>query len=149
MDALRKKISEVSPITLVLCAVGAGVSFVVARQFWRRVVQKVPDEAIQTCKLAYNQVKLLEQINEARAANTSIVYLTIDSTVRIKGDNYSLDFNLMTMIEKKEQNKFLESKNPFLPPFQPGLHITELGEQHRLLFNKYSIYHNHVLLVTK
>lgn len=55
----------------------------------------------------------------------------------------------MTRIEKKEQNKFHESKNPFLPPFQPGLHICELGESHRLLFNKYSIFKNHVLLVTK
>lgn len=77
------------------------------------------------------------------------MYLTIDSTIRIKGDLYSLDFNLMTKIEKKEHGQALESKNPFLPPFQPGLHICELGEKHRLLFNKYSIYHNHVLLVTK
>lgn len=103
----------------------------------------------RTSELAYNQVRLLEQINEARIASTSIVYLTIDSTIRIRGENYILLFNLMTKIEKKEQNKFLESKNPFLPPFLPGLHICELGDRHRLLFNKYSIYRNHVLLVTK
>jgi ATP adenylyltransferase/5',5'''-P-1,P-4-tetraphosphate phosphorylase II len=94
-------------------------------------------------------VKLLEQINEARTASGAIVYLNIDETVRIRGDNYDMDFNLMTKIEKKEQNKFLESKNPFLPPFETGLHITELGDRHRLLFNKYSIYRNHVLIVTQ
>lgn len=54
----------------------------------------------------------------------------------------------MTKIEKKEQDKALESKNPFIPPFQTGLHITDLGATHRLLFNKFSIYKNHVLIVT-
>lgn len=86
-----------------------------------------PISTIQTSSLVFSQLRLLEQINEARAASTSIVYLTIDETIRISGDIYRMDFNLMTKIEKKEQDKILESKNPFLPPFQPGLHICELG----------------------
>lgn len=81
-------------------------------------------------------------------ASNAIIYLTIDETVRIRGERYDLDFNLMTKIEKKEQDKALEAKNPFMPPFQQGLHITELGNTHRLLFNKFSIYKNHVLIVT-
>ena len=40
-------------------------------------------------------------------------------------------------------------KNPFLPPFQTGIFICELEPNHRLLFNKFNIYRNHLLVVTK
>ena len=38
--------------------------------------------------------------------------------------------------------------DPFLPPFEPGLWITD-WEEHRLLFNKFPVHQNHLLVVTK
>jgi ATP adenylyltransferase len=38
--------------------------------------------------------------------------------------------------------------NPFLYPFESGIHITNFGNKYRLLFNKYPILDKHLLLVT-
>lgn len=38
--------------------------------------------------------------------------------------------------------------DPFLPPFEKGLFISEIGE-HRLLYNKFPCVKNHVLVVSK
>ncbi len=42
-----------------------------------------------------------------------------------------------------------QKTHPFLPPFEPGIFITELSETHNLLFNKYCVVKNHVLVVTR
>jgi ATP adenylyltransferase len=39
-------------------------------------------------------------------------------------------------------------KDPFLPPFEEGLFINELSETHSLLFNKFQVCKEHVLVVT-
>ncbi len=53
--------------------------------------------------------------------------------------------------KKESFNKDADPKefNPFLPPFQEGLFISDITEHHRLLFNKYSVCDEHVLVVTK
>lgn len=49
--------------------------------------------------------------------------------------------------EKKISN-FTKS-NPFLPPFEPGLFIQNLTETHRLIFNKFMISEDHVLVIPR
>lgn len=39
-------------------------------------------------------------------------------------------------------------KDPFLPPFEEGLFISELSPTHTLLFNKFQVCKEHVLVVT-
>jgi ATP adenylyltransferase/5',5'''-P-1,P-4-tetraphosphate phosphorylase II len=40
------------------------------------------------------------------------------------------------------------TSNPFLPPFEEGLFIDDLNSSHRLLFNKFPIFKNHLLVVS-
>jgi len=42
-----------------------------------------------------------------------------------------------------------EKKNPFLPPFEEGQLIMDLLHRHRLIFNKFCVCDNHVLVITK
>jgi len=39
-------------------------------------------------------------------------------------------------------------KNPFLPPFEKHVFITDLAPAHRLIFNKYCVCREHVLVLT-
>ena len=52
--------------------------------------------------------------------------------------------NLATKI-KETSNK----NNPFLPPFEQGLFIMDIGSSHRLIYNKYNLYKEHYLLLTR
>ena len=42
-----------------------------------------------------------------------------------------------------------KKKNPFLPPFEEGQVVCDILDRHRLLFNKFSVCDEHVLLVTQ
>ena len=59
--------------------------------------------------------------------------------------------NKPTLAQNKEKAKKDTSKpfDPFVPPFEPGLFIDELSLTHNLLFNKFCICREHVLVVTK
>ena len=39
-------------------------------------------------------------------------------------------------------------RNPFLPPFEPGLFVQELTATHRVLLNKFNVFPHHALVVT-
>lgn len=41
------------------------------------------------------------------------------------------------------------SRNPFLPPFEPGLFVQELTATHRVLLNKFNVFPHHALVVTR
>ena len=57
---------------------------------------------------------------------------------------------ILKLMEKLEfKNKGPKNNNPFLPPFEDGLFITKLQKTHNLLFNKFPLYQNHVLVVTR
>ena len=65
-------------------------------------------------------------------------------------------FLVISRLKLKEKNKEKELRNPFLPPFEDvtfyikkGLFISELEPSHRLLYNKFNIFTNHLLVVTK
>ena len=73
---------------------------------------------------------------------------------KLKSDSSKLVMNahLVENLKKKDQiseknNSFVKD-DPFLPPYEKGMFITEIGE-HRLLYNKFPVVKNHVLVVTK
>ncbi len=39
--------------------------------------------------------------------------------------------------------------DPFVEPFEEGLFIDEITESHRVIFNKFAVTDNHVLVITK
>lgn len=49
----------------------------------------------------------------------------------------------------KKPKKGETKTNPFLYPFEPGINIANLGQNYRLLYNKYPISEYHTLIVTK
>jgi len=54
-----------------------------------------------------------------------------------------------TLEQNKERTIQRKDFNPFLPPFEPGIFISELSQSHRLLFNKFCICKEHTIVVTK
>ena len=51
----------------------------------------------------------------------------------------------------KGENAFTKKADfdPFMPPFEDGLFITDLTESHSLVFNKFSVCKEHVICITK
>ena len=65
----------------------------------------------------------------------------------IKGDT-QITFHF-SYIENLNKKYTAQTKTyPYLPPFETGLFITDLSPTHRLLFNKFALVKNHVLVVT-
>lgn len=64
---------------------------------------------------------------------------------------------ISSLNEKPDLNQNLNNKSedsskpkdPFSPPFEEGLYIDEITSTHRLLYNKFSLAPEHVLVVTK
>lgn len=92
--------------------------------------------------------------------NKSIVYIkTQEKELEEAGISFSI--KLIESLNKKpellhkqyedikEEKEVKVNDDPFQPPFEEGLYIDELTETHRLLFNKFSIAPEHVLVVTK
>ena len=96
-------------------------------------------------------VELEQTITEARNKSTAIVELHTDEEIVIpakKGDALvSFVFSYMENLNKKYSGG-PKPANPFLPPFETGLFITDLSPDYRLLFNKFAVVKRHVLIVT-
>lgn len=108
--------------------------------------------------------KLLKDIQTKVKAqfymNKSIVYIQTQEK-ELEEAGISFNIKLIESLNKKPellQKQYEEIKeekqekvndDPFSPPFEEGLYIDELTETHRLLFNKFSIAPEHVLVVTK
>ncbi|KRX06299.1 HIT-like domain [Pseudocohnilembus persalinus] len=91
-----------------------------------------------------NQLKKL--IKQQQENNPGIISLTIKEQSILEYKNVKFFYLLLDNLAKKPQRSEL---NPFLPPFENGLYIKELGQTHRLLYNKFQIQEMHCLVVTK
>lgn len=69
-----------------------------------------------------------------------------------------MNFNvkILESLNKKpegDKDKFSSAtsqpKNPFLPPFEEGQYLCEILDRHRLIYNKYCVCDDHVLVITK
>ncbi len=88
------------------------------------------------------------------ASNSSIVKMETEESHDIvelherEGFNY---VSIQCLHNQGRTEKTVRSVNndPFLPPFDNGIFITDLGKTHRLIFNKYMASKYHVLVITK
>lgn len=55
---------------------------------------------------------------------------------------------LAVSLARKDRVAAVQTRDPFLPPFEEGLFIADLPPAHRLLYNKYYFYKDHLLVVT-
>lgn len=82
-------------------------------------------------------------------AEPSLCPLTHEKTKTIKDANLEMHITYISKLENKSKLTVSSTKNPFLPPFEKGIMITELPPKHRLLYNKFYFYKNHLLVVTQ
>ena len=76
----------------------------------------------------------------------NIINLEIEYSQKF-GNDFKIIVSLLKNLDKKDNYKV--NKTPFLPPFEDGLFITNLGSTHRLLFNKFRIIKDHFLVTSK
>jgi len=106
-------------------------------------------------KAGKNELVLLKQrITQERVRSKAIVNLDITDTQNLQIDHpltkIVFTFYLMDNLKLKPTRPEAQQKtHPFLPPFEPGIFITNLSETHNLLFNKFCVVKNHCLVVTR
>ena len=106
-------------------------------------------------KAGKNELVLLKQkITQERVRSKAIVNLEITETHTLQIEHpltkITFLFNFMDNLKLKPTKPEAQQKtHPFLPPFEPGIFITSLSDTHNLLFNKYCVVKNHVLVVTR
>lgn len=83
----------------------------------------------------------------AAAASSSLVHLST-SQVYLTDGNLRFCISLLNSANPKPERSE-QPTDPFMYPFEPGIFICDLGENYRLLFNKYYICKGHTLIVTK
>jgi len=97
---------------------------------------------------------LKQRITQERVKSKAIVNLDIAETLPVQIEHpltkiiftfYKMD-NLKLKPTKPEAQ---QKTHPFLPPFEPGIFITNLSDTHNLLFNKFCVVKNHCLVVTR
>jgi len=83
----------------------------------------------------------------AAASSSSLVRLSTSQTYISEGSLRFCISLLNSANPKPERSE--QPADPFMYPFEPGIFICDLGENYRLLFNKYYISKGHTLIVTK
>lgn len=105
---------------------------------------------IQYRNSIFNIKKMITQMNTLE--NKAIIRLETSQGTTITSRNDNCE-NTMQIKLLKNLNKKINSKpknnNPFLPPFENGIYITDLKKTHRLIFNKYMITKEHILIVSR
>ncbi|MDT8449448.1 MAG: hypothetical protein RQ847_04670 [Wenzhouxiangellaceae bacterium] len=93
------------------------------------------------------RIRLAASTREALARGTLRPLTTRVEQVRDGG----LDFVVRTLVRRAEKphTSAGDAPDPFLPPWEPGLHVADLDEDHVLLLNKYNVLENHALVVTR
>ena len=101
---------------------------------------------------------LKHKVKDQFINNPALIY--IKSSEHSVTDPSGIEFNIKIMesLNSKPEGEKThfgsstaqkEKKNPFLPPFEEGQFITDLLHRHRLIYNKYCVCDNHVLVITK
>lgn len=78
-----------------------------------------------------------------------MVTLSVVKEKEVADDKLKMKFSLVENLGTKVKVSHSSPGNPFRPPFEKGMFITDLPPRHRLLFNKFNILKNHVLIVTQ
>ena len=97
-------------------------------------------------------------VREKFCHNPSIVYIkSSEHTVKDQASGIEFNVKIMESLNHKpegQKDSFageqqVVKKNPFVPPFEEGQVVCDILDRHRLLFNKFSVCDDHVLLVTQ
>jgi ATP adenylyltransferase len=128
--------------------ISAPILIYVGREFYLKLFKK---HYIKYRNSLYNLSKLIKNMNNKD--NKAILRLDIEKETKItsRSDNNcenTIQIKLLKNLDLKMKNSG-KNNNPFLPPFDEGIFITDLNKTHRLLFNKFMITKEHVLIITR
>lgn len=94
--------------------------------------------------------QLLRQIQErSRSALESGALIPIETGVETISEG-GVDYAVR--VRKNVARKAAappSTKNPFLPPYEDALYVGDLGEAHVVLLNKFNVFSDHALIVTR
>ena len=96
--------------------------------------------------------KLSSKIEQKFTKAVNCVPLEILESKQGKAKKGELPFSVSVFRRKIQKGKFTSQQqgDPFAPPFEDdGMFITELDPDHRLIFNKFYLVKNHVLIITR
>jgi ATP adenylyltransferase len=78
-----------------------------------------------------------------------VVPLGFERVRPVERDSSLFHLGIIKNLDSKISSLRSQTSNPFLPPFEPGLHICDIMDSHRLLKNKFQAVSNHLLLITQ
>lgn len=130
-------------------------------RFFRRMSRRGLSQSTSSGKvspflLSFSELKqtVLEKINsEYNKPDSVIVFMGIERATDTSEPHSSEGENTVRVMLLQNLEKKITAQthkaNPFLPPFQTGIFITDLGSTHRLIFNKFMVTREHVLVITQ
>lgn len=145
MEWIKKNVSD-NPAVIALGVAGVSVaSFVLYKKLY-----KSQNTTLEYC------MHLRKEIDMRFKANKNLQFMpTVEELYESKG----MTFTLKRLVSLKDKpvlkevdfDKKVEKKDdPFAPPLDEALVVThDLTPKHSLIFNKYPITNNHVLVITK
>ena len=109
-------------------------------------------EGMEVTKFFTNTNDLNAAVVSQFKGNTAIKFT--DSTMEIieeAGIKFQVRILKSLALKPKGEGALTKKADfdPFMPPFEEGLFITELIETHRLIFNKFLVCKEHVICTTK
>jgi len=95
----------------------------------------------------------LVQEKYASAVKNNALFSIEAEAITLPYDGVDFVIRIAKALQKKpvlnDQKHLVNSKSPFLPPYDPFLLVGSISATHVLLFNKFNIVLHHLLLVTK
>lgn len=99
--------------------------------------------------LQYEYQTLKNSIEKAHRKQTSIISLNIIKRIKIAQNGIVFNFSVLQHLDQKPIGASRgQTSDPFLPPFEEGLFVQKLSDAHSLLFNKFAVVKDHMLVVT-
>ncbi|KAF4691385.1 bifunctional AP-4-A phosphorylase/ADP sulfurylase [Perkinsus olseni] len=130
---------------LVTAATVAVCSGIVGVLYYQRI-NSVPDEEYPLSGLSDDQLRKRISAQQEKAKKCGSLVAVPTTEQAVEGGWVRVAENL----KWKPKGSSAIKRNPFLPPYEPGLCIGDLAETgHRLLLNKYAVMPGHLLVVTK
>ena len=106
----------------------------------------------------WNYLKFSKRVKKeierrSKTQNSSIVFFELEETREMvqssdESEPNRVSLYLLKHLEQKI-NAGKRTNDPFLPPFDNGVFIMNLSKTHSLIFNKYMVTRNHLLVITK
>lgn len=151
-EKIKARDSKTLKEVAIHCAVALGtagayfLAYRIRKHYQNRLIDQVKS-------LAFSQKtqEVWSKINQVHSQSSAIVYFSPQRTQEV--NCAGVPFTCYHLVNLERKVAFMSGQssnkiNPFIPPFEEGVHIMDLGISHRLFLNKFALIHKHVLVTT-